>query len=158
MRKILFCMGAFLCLFLAGCSNDADDEQSYADIVGTSSNDDDEQSYADIVGTWELVAYYILETVYEVPEDERDLFVFNSNEEVMVVKNWESYLHKGPNLLYFPNEAGEYEYSYDKEKQIINFMGKTRKCIISGRKMRMEGYYTGPADGTEILHFIFIKK
>ncbi len=57
-----------------------------------------------------------------------------------------------------PNEDGEYDYSYDREKQIIQLCGKTLKCIISGGDMHMEGYHQGPDDGLYVHEFIFIKK
>ena len=43
MRKILFCMGAFLCLFLAGCSNDDEVSISSDDEVSSSSNDEEKE-------------------------------------------------------------------------------------------------------------------
>ena len=101
MRKLLLCMGAFLFLCLTGCSND----------------DDDEQSYADIVGTWELVSFYTIVGHYEVPEGERDLFVFGSDRKVKVtIKKW-----KNRYFPLFPNEDGVYDYSYNKGKQKIHF-------------------------------------
>ena len=156
MKKILFCMGAFLCLFLAGCSNDADDEQSYADIVGTSSNDDDDkQSYADIVGTWELIAFCVPNAdkyVYEVPEGERNLFVFGSDRKVKVIRKWETKIH----FPLFPNEDGVFDYSYDKGKQKIHFFGVERDCIILDNEMRMEGNHSDH-DGMEVDWYIFKK-
>ena len=106
MRKLLLCMGAFLFLCLTGCSND----------------DDDEQSYADIVGTWELVSFYTIVGHYEVPEDERDLFVFGSDRKVKVIKKL-----KRPYLPLFPNEDGEFDYSYNKGKQKIQFLFKKNR-------------------------------
>jgi hypothetical protein len=155
MKKILFCMSAFLYLFLAGCSNDADDEQSYANIVGTSSNDDDEQSYSDIVGTWELVAYCVPcfdDEVFELPEAERDLFMFGSDRKVKVIKKM-----KPRYFPLFPNEDGVYDYSYNKEKQEIHFFGIERDCIIMDDEMRMEGNHSDH-DGVEVFWYIFIKK
>ena len=153
MKKILFCMGAFLCLFLAGCSNDGDDQQSYADNVGTSSNDDDDkQSYADIVGTWELVAYYSITGYHEIPAGERDLFLFGSDRKVKVIKKM-----KPRYFPLFPNEDGVYDYSYNKEKQEIHFFGIERDCIIMDDEMRMEGNHSDH-DGVEVFWYIFIKK
>ena len=43
MKKILFCMGAFLCLFLAGCSNDDEVSISSDDEVSSSSNDEEKE-------------------------------------------------------------------------------------------------------------------
>ena len=56
----------------------------------------------------------------------------------------------------FPNEDGEYDYSYDEEKKIIKLCGKTRQCIISDSEMHMDGYHD--ADREPIQDFIFIKK
>ena len=69
MKNLLFYMSALLLLCLAGCSNDADDEQSYSDIVGT----------------WELVAYYSITGYHEIPAGERDLFLFGSDRKVKVL-------------------------------------------------------------------------
>ena len=140
MRKILFCMGAFLCLFLVGCSND----------------DDDQQSYADIAGTWELVAYCVPQGdryVYEIPEGERDLFVFGSDRKVKVtIKKW-----KNRYFPLFPNEDGVYDYSYNKGSQTINFFGLERDCIILDDEMRMEGNHSDH-DGVEVDWYIFKKR
>ena len=135
MRKLLLCMGAFLFLCLTGCSND----------------DDDEQSYADIVGTWELVSFYTIVGHYEVPEDERDLFVFGSDRKVKVIKKL-----KRPYLPLFPNEDGEFDYSYNKGKQKIHFFGVERDCIILDDEMRMEGNHSAD-DGMEVFWYIFKK-
>ena len=139
MRKILLCMSAFLYLFLAGCSND-----------------DDEQSYSDIVGTWELVAYCVPcfdDEVFELPEAERDLFIFGSDQKVKVtIKKW-----KNRYFPLFPNEDGVYDYSYNKGKQKIQFFGIERDCIISDDEMRMEGNHSDH-DGVEVDWYIFKKR
>lgn len=111
MRKELFSLSLLLFLALVlvttGCSND----------------DDDQQSYADIASTWQLVAYCVPQAerhVYEVPEGERDLFVFGSDRKVKVtIKKW-----KNRYFPLFPNEDGVYDYSYNKGKQKIQFCKK----------------------------------
>ena len=137
MKNLLFYMSALLLLCLAGCSNDADDEQSYSDIVGT----------------WELVAYYSITGYHELPEVERDLFMFGSDQKVKVtIKKW-----KNRYFPLFPNEDGVYDYSYNKGKQKIQFFGIERDCIISDDEMRMEGNHSDH-DGVEVDWYIFKKK
>lgn len=104
-----------------------------------------------IIGTWELkTLYYPFDRKVELPLDERDLFLFDSNGKVKVVKKTSSF------LSHFPNENGEYDYSYDKEKEVMQFWGKTRKCMISDGEMHLEGYSSSD-DGPEILEYIFKK-
>ena len=140
MKKLLLCiMGALLLHGFAGCSND----------------DDDQQSYADIVGTWELVAYCIPNfdiEVCEVPEGERDLFVFGSDRKVKVIKKM-----KPRYFPLFPNEDGVYDYSYNKGKQKIHFFDIERDCIILNDEMRMEGNHSDHG-GMEVDWYIFKKK
>ena len=137
MKNLLFYMSALLLLCLAGCSNDADDEQSYSDIVGT----------------WELVAYYSITGYHEIPAGERDLFLFGSDQKVKVtIKKW-----KNRYFPLFPNEDGVYDYSYNKEKQEIHFFGIERDCIISDDEMRMEGNHSDH-DGVEVDWYIFKKR
>ena len=97
MKNLLFYMSALLLLCLAGCSNDADDEQSYSDIVGT----------------WELVAYYSITGYHEIPAGERDLFLFGSDRKVKVIKKM-----KPRYFPLFPNEDGVYDYSYNKDDEM----------------------------------------
>ena len=81
------------------------------------------------------------------------MFTFNSNEKVKVV------IRKGKPLYPdLPNEDGEYDYYYDKDRQIIQLCGKTLKCIISSGEMHIEGNHYGPDDGLYNHEFIFIKK
>ncbi len=137
MKNLLFYMSALLLLCLAGCSNDADDEQSYSDIVGT----------------WELVAYYSITGYHEIPAGERDLFMFGSDQKVKVtIKKW-----KNRYFPLFPNEDGVYDYSYNKGKQKIQFFGIERDCIISDDEMRMEGNHSDH-DGVEVDWYIFKKR
>jgi len=140
MKNLLFYMSALLLLCLAGCSNDADDEQSYSDIVGT----------------WELVAYCVPcfdDEVFELPEAERDFFMFGSDQKVKVtIKKW-----KNRYFPLFPNEDGVYDYSYNKGKQKIQFFGIERDCIISDDEMRMEGNHSDH-DGVEVDWYIFKKR
>jgi hypothetical protein len=106
-----------------------------------------------IIGTWELKTLYYPDFVREIPLDERDLFMFSSYGKVKVV------IKKGKPLYPdLPNEDGEYDYSYDKEKQIIQLCGETLKCMISDGEMHLEGHHYSPYDHPEILEFIFIKK
>ena len=137
MKNLLFYMSALLLLCLAGCSNDADDEQSYSDIVGT----------------WELVAYYSITGYHEIPAGERDLFLFGSDRKVKVtIKKW-----KNRYFPLFPNEDGVYDYSYNKGKQKIQFFGIERDCIILDDEMRMEGNHSDH-DGVEVDWYIFKKR
>ena len=137
MKNLLFYMSALLLLCLAGCSNDADDEQSYSDIVGT----------------WELVAYYSITGYHEIPAGERDLFLFGSDRKVKVtIKKW-----KNRYFPLFPNEDGVYDYSYNKGKQKIQFFGIERDCIIMDDEIRMEGNHSDH-DGVEVDWYIFKKR
>lgn len=113
----------------------------------------DEDTDNPIVGTWELKTLCYPEGDTEIPIGNRDMFTFNSNEKVKVV------IRKGKPLYPdLPNEDGEYDYSYDKDRQIIQLCGKTLKCIISSGEMHIEGYHYGPDDGLYNHEFIFIKK
>jgi hypothetical protein len=112
-----------------------------------SSDDDDDNP---IVGTWELKTLGYPGFDYEIPLDDRDLFIFNSNGKLKVIKKKRSFFPD------FPNEDGEYDYSYDKAKKIIQLCGVARECIILNGEMRIDGYHE--ADSEPVQRFIFIKK
>ena len=141
MKKKLFgLIGVLLIIISAGCSKDDDNE-----VGSTDPNS--------IIGTWELKTLCYPEGDRVIPSDNRDLFMFNINGKVKVN------IKKGKPLYPdLPNEDGEYDYSYDKEKHIIQLCSETLKCIISDGEMHMEGYHYGPDDGLYTHEFIFIKR
>ena len=120
-------------------------------MISACSSDDDSQFDSSIVGTWELKTLYYTKHEIELPLDERDLFVFCSKGQVKVIKKTSRYFN------FFPNKDGEYDYSYDKKKQVIQFYGKTRKCIIADGEMLIEGHGSDN-DGVEIYQYLFLKK
>lgn len=139
-----------LTIFFVGCGNEEDN------LSNSWLSEMDEETASDpntIIGAWELKTLCYPEGDKEIPLDDRDLFIFNINGKVKVV------IKKGKPLYPdLPNEDGEYDYSYDKEKQIIQICSETLKCIISDGEMYMEGYHYGPDDGLYTHEFIFIKK
>ena len=112
------------------------------------SSDDDTDN--PIVGTWELKTLCYPGGDLEIPSDQRDLFIFNSNDKLKVIKKRRSFFPD------FPNEDGEYDYSYYKKKQLIQLCGVERECIVSEDEMRIDGYHY--ADSEPVQLFIFIKK
>ena len=102
-------------------------------ISSCSSDDDDDNP---IVGTWELKTLGFPGVDIEIPSDQRDVYEFCANGKVKVIK--------------------EYDYSYDKKKQIIQLCGVARECVISNGEMHIEGYHD--ASGEPVQRFIFIKK
>ena len=149
MKKKLFILSSFLLIIISvGCSDEKQlyDWQSETDKTIAS----DPNS---IIGTWELKTLCYPEGNHEIPIEDRDLFMFSSNGQVKVL------IKKGrPLYPDLPNEDGEYNYSYDKEKQIIQLCGETLKCIISNGEMSIEGDHYGPDDGLYFHKFQFIKK
>lgn len=146
MKKKLVLMTSML-IWLGMFSACSSDEGKTDSIMGKNKI----ASESSIVGTWELKTLCYPENVFEIPLGQRDLFIFNSNGQVKVIKKTKSI------FPYFPNEDGEYDYSYDKEKQKIQFWGQTRECVISDDEMHIEGYHS-PDDGLEIWEYVFIKK
>lgn len=114
------------------------------------SSDDDTDN--PIIGTWELKTLGFPGVDIEIPSDQRDVYEFCANGKVKVIKKFRTGFDD------FPGEDGEYDYSYDKKKQIIQLCGVARECIISGGEMHMEGYHYGPDDGLYVHEYIFIKK
>ena len=112
------------------------------------SSDDDTDN--PIVGTWELKILHFPGLDSEIPSDQRDLYMFNPNGKVKVIKK----LRIGCDD--FPDKDGEYDYSYDKKKQLIQLCGVERECVILDGEMRIEGYHD--ASGEPVQMFIFIKK
>ena len=136
------CVVLMMAFGMSSCSNDDSIE-----------GQNDPASESSIVGTWELKTLCYPDGNTEISSDQRDIFMFNQSGKVKV------FIKKGKPLYPdLPNEDGEYDYSYDREKQIIQLCGKTLKCIISGGDMHMEGYHQGPDDGLYVHEFIFIKK
>jgi hypothetical protein len=151
MKKNLFVlMCSLLTIFPAGCSNEEDDlSNSWLSKVDKETASDPNS----IIGTWELKTLCYPEGDWEIPSENRDLFMFYINGKMKVV------IKKGKPLYPdLPNEDGEYNYSYDKEKQIIQLCGETLKCIISNGEMSIEGDHYGPDDGLYFHKFQFIKK
>lgn len=106
-----------------------------------------------IIGVWELKTKCYPEGNYEIPSDDRDLFMFNSEGKVKIV------IKKGKTMYPdLPNKDGEYEYTYDMEKQVIQLLASTRKCIIANGEMRIYGYHYGTDDGIYSHEYIFIKE
>ena len=131
-----------LMIISAGCGND--DQPTDKETASDPNS---------IIGTWELKMLCYPEGDREIPSDDRDLFMFSTNGKVKIV------IKKGKPLYPdLPNEDGEYDYFYDKEKQTIQLCSETLKCIISDGEMHMEGYHYGPDDGLYTHEFIFIKK
>ena len=107
-----------------------------------SSDDDDDNP---IVGTWELKTLGFPGVDIEIPSYE-----FCANGKVKVIKKFRTGFDD------FPGEDGEYDYSYDKKKQIIQLCGVARECIISNGEMHIEGYHSANSESVQM--FIFIKK
>lgn len=129
---------------MSSCSSDENDDLSNGKSNETTSD------AVSIVGTWELKTLCYPDGDVEVPSGQRDIFIFNSNGKVKVIKKRKSVFPD------FPNEDGEYDFSYDKEKQTITFCGKTRECVITDSVMDVEsGYYSDR--GEPISNFIFQK-
>jgi len=146
-KKLILMMSMLLWLGLfSACSSDEGNTDS---IMGKNKI----ASEFSIVGTWELKTLCYPENVFEIPIDQRDVFIFSSNDKIKV------FIKKGKPLYPdLPNEDGEYDYFYDKEKQEIQLCEKTLKCITSESEMHMEGYHYGPDDGLYVHEYIFIKK
>ena len=147
MKSKLFVMMCFLLMIIsAGCSND---DQS----IGWLSETDIETASDpnSIIGIWELQTLCYPDFDTKMPVEQRDIFMFSSKGQVKVIKKTRSFFPD------FPNEDGEYEYSYDNEKQIIQLCGVTRACIISNGEMRIESGYNDP-DSEPVQFFIFIKR
>ena len=133
MRKVCIILPFVLIAgMLCACSSDEnndltngvtkDHEASYDSTIITSDST--------ITGTWVLDIISPLEgNDISIPSECKDLFIFNSNGKVKVIRNVNTY-------YCFLNE-GEYEYSYDKVKQEIKIKGDTWVCIISDDKMSM---------------------
>lgn len=134
-----FCVVLMMAFGMSSCSSDDSIE-----------GQNDPASEIPIVGTWELNTLGYPGFDYEIPLDDRDLFIFNSNGKLKVIKKKRSFFPD------FPNEDGEYDYSYDKKKQIIQLCGVARECIISNGEMHIDGYHE--ADSEPVQRFIFIKK
>ena len=117
-------------------------------ISSCSSDDDDDNP---IVGTWELKTLGFPGVDIEIPSDQRDVYEFCANGKVKSSKNSEQVCFDD-----FPGEDGEYDYSYDKKKQIIQLCGVARECIISNGEMHIEGYHSANSESVQM--FIFIKK
>ena len=102
---------------------------------------------SEIIGIWELKTLRYGGDDIDLPSEQRDVYRFYYNGKVKVIL-------KTKGFTGFPKEDGEYDYSYDKEKQMIKFEGeKARKCIISDGKMYIDGYHEAYKDG--ITEFIF---
>ena len=147
MKKILFIASVIFASFcVSGCSND---DQS----IGWLSETDIETASDpnSIIGIWELQTLCYPDFDTKMPVEQRDIFMFSSKGQVKVIKKTRSFFPD------FPNEDGEYEYSYDNEKQIIQLCGVTRACIISNGEMRIESGYNDP-DSEPVQFFIFIKR
>ena len=100
-----------------------------------------------ITGSWELetVLYYYGGNK-EIPAGSRDLYLFTSDGKVKVIKHYSD--------SDFLNE-GEYDYTFDAEKQEITINGKRRKCTITDGKMTVSGDSNAYTDTT--VAFIFTK-
>ena len=112
------------------------------------SSDDDTDN--PIIGTWELKTLGFPGVDIEIPSDQRDVYEFCANGKVKVIKKFRTGFDD------FPGEDGEYDYSYDKKKQIIQLCGVARECIISNGEMHIEGYHSANSEPVQM--FIFIKK
>lgn len=152
-------MCALLTIGLMGCTKDGKPE-----IDSTKEKNDDvsngwlsekdrvtSSNSNSIIGTWALhTLVFPGGDLKEVSPNKRDVYTFCSNGRLIVTK------FMNDNMPEFPNEDGEYNYSYDIEKQIILLCGKTRKCIISDGEMHIEGYHWAASEPVQ--EFIFIKK
>lgn len=147
MKKLVFIVSVLIAAFcFCGCSGDEND-----DLLNDRLNEKSSDTVS-IIGIWELKTLcYPGNDEVEIPVEKRDIFVFSSNGKVNVTKKRKS------DFQDFPNEDGEYDYSYDKEKQIITLCGKTRECIITDSIMNLESCYFSDC-GEPIQNFIFIKK
>jgi hypothetical protein len=116
--------------------------------MGSCSSDDDNDN--PIVGTWELKTLGFPGVDIEIPSDQRDVYEFCANGKVKVIKKFRTGFDD------FPGEDGEYDYSYDKKKQIIQLCGVARECVISNGEMHIEGYHSASSESVKM--FIFIKK
>ena len=121
----------------------------------SSDSDEDDSILTDslIIGEWELKTLLPLGgdcdpgVVQEIPSGQRDIFIFSSKGKVKVIKKKRFWIEN------WPIEDGEYDYSYDKEKQTIQLCGKTWRCMITDGKMQIEQPL-----GELRQYFIFIKK
>lgn len=152
MKKSIYLSGILflLLVLMSSCSSDEIDFSN-----GWLNESDIEKAHNpnSITGVWELKTCCYPEGNYEISSDDRDFFMFNSEGKVkVVIKKGKA---KYPDL---PNEDGEYDYTYDMEKQVIQLLASTRKCIISNGEMRIDGYHYGPDDGIYSHEYIFIKK
>lgn len=160
MKKVVVIMSMLLSLgMFSACSSDDDslngnNEKNEGELVSWF-NETDKIYISDpnsIIGTWNLKTLCYPEGNYEIPIDDRDLFMFSTNGKVKVV------IKKGKSLYPdLPNEDGEYDYSYDKEKQTLQLCGESLKCIISDGEMIVEGSHFGPDDGLYMHEFYFYK-
>ena len=150
-KRFLLIVVSTLCMMVVGCSRNSGEDipnggQDEPNIETTPSD-------SSIIGTWELKTVCYPEGNHDISLDDRDLFMFDLNGKVNVV------IKKGKPLYPdLPNVDGEYDYSYDKEKQIIQLCEETLNCIIAGDEMHIEGYHDGPDDGIYNHEYIFIKK
>ena len=148
MRKVLFGLGILLSVGLfCACSSDDEllngNEEKKGGELDSWFNDTDKKSISDpnsIIGTWELhiISDLTTDTDVELSLGQGDLYMFNSNGKVKAVKRTK-YLPE------FPGEDGEYDYSYDKEKQVLQLCGITWHCVISGGEMYIDARTGGGA-------------
>ena len=148
MKKYLFVLMCFLLTIIsAGCGKD-DQPNDWQDET-------DKEIVSDpnsIIGKWELSTLYYPGAIrFEIPLDQRDLFLFSSKGQVKVIKKNRS------SFPDFPNEDGDYDYSYDKEKQTIELCGIIRECVIMDEELYIESGYN-EADSEPIQYFIFTKQ
>ena len=152
-KSVLLWIGAVLMIAvgMSSCSSSDEDDDLSNDRLNEMPSDTVPSDTDPIVGTWELkTLHYDAGSGFEIPVEKRDLFIFGSNGKVKVIIKIKSDL---PN---FPNEDGEYDYFYDKEKQTLQLCGKTRECIIKDSVMYIASGYA--SDCAEVLQYFAFQK
>lgn len=144
-RKLFVMMSFLLIVFSAGCSSEENEDLLNGGLNVTISDT------INIVGTWELKTLSYSGAAYEIQLDQRDIFEFCSNGQVKVIKKSRT------SFPDFPNEDGEYDYSYNNEKRTILLCGKNRECFISDGIMYLGSGYASPYS-EPIDYYVFIKK
>ena len=143
---LILAMSVSFCF--TACSSDDESDKPVKEVVTDPS----------IIGAWELKTLILpdpeLDYIREMPSDKRDIYMFNSDGKVKVIVK-KGNLNPHPDL---PNEDGEYDYSYEKEKQILQLCGEALKCSISNGEMHIKSNWHSPSDGYEVEEYIFVKR
>ena len=128
MKKILFIM-CLISGMMVACSSDDDFSEYWQKGYLSETDKDTASSPNTIVGIWELKTFCPFgNDEITIPSKRRDIYYFLSSGKVRVVRNNDEYT-----ML----KDGEFDYSYDQEKQVIMIDGQRRKCELSDGKMHM---------------------